>query len=77
MSRAPLSLSGLLLLACLASSPTRSDELKDLYFGEALYYAHQGDFFAALERLDLLGRLLRIAPCVRLSFLVQALGIHH
>ena len=52
MFRAPLSLIGLLLLACLATSPSRSDELKDLYFGEALYYAHQGDFFAALERLD-------------------------
>jgi tetratricopeptide (TPR) repeat protein len=52
MFRAPLSLTGLLLCACLATSPSRSDELKDLYFGEALYYAHQGDFFAALERLD-------------------------
>ncbi|MBT8090754.1 MAG: tetratricopeptide repeat protein [Gammaproteobacteria bacterium] len=52
MFRAPLSLTGLLLLACLATSPSQSDELKDLYFGEALYYAHQGDFFAALERLD-------------------------
>ena len=52
MFRAPLSLIGLLLFACLATSPSRSDELKDLYFGEALYYAHQGDFFAALERLD-------------------------
>ena len=52
MYRAPISLTGLLLLACLATSPSRGDELKDLYFGEALYYAHQGDFFAALERLD-------------------------
>jgi tetratricopeptide (TPR) repeat protein len=52
MFRAPLSLIGLLLFACLATSPSRSDELKDLYFGEALYYAYQGDFFAALERLD-------------------------
>jgi tetratricopeptide (TPR) repeat protein len=43
---------GLLLFACLATSPSRSDELKDLYFGEALYYAHQGYFFEALERLD-------------------------
>jgi tetratricopeptide (TPR) repeat protein len=43
---------GLLLFACLATSPGRSDELKDLYFGEALYYAHQGYFFEALERLD-------------------------
>ena len=42
----------LFLFAFLATGPVRSDELKDLYFGEALYYAHQGDFFAALERLD-------------------------
>ena len=52
MSRAPLSVIGLLLIASLATSPGRSDELKDLYFGEALYYAHQGQFFEALERLD-------------------------
>jgi len=42
----------LFLFAFLTTGPVRSDELKDLYFGEALYYAHQGDFFAALERLD-------------------------
>ncbi len=52
MGRAPLSLIGLLLIACLATSPSHSDELKDQYFGEALYYAHQGLFFEALERLD-------------------------
>ncbi|KPK28028.1 MAG: hypothetical protein AMJ61_03805 [Desulfobacterales bacterium SG8_35_2] len=27
-------------------------ELKDLYFGEALYYAFQGDWFDAISRLD-------------------------
>jgi len=27
-------------------------ELKDLYFGEALYYAYQGDWFDAIARLD-------------------------
>ena len=27
-------------------------ELKDLYFGEALYYARQGDYFDAIARLD-------------------------
>jgi tetratricopeptide (TPR) repeat protein len=43
---------GLLLCTSLASSPSNSDELKDLYFGEALYYAHQGYYFDALERLD-------------------------
>jgi len=52
MSRIPLSLTGLLLFASLATSPSRSEELKDLYFGEALYYAHQGYYFEALERLD-------------------------
>jgi hypothetical protein len=52
MQRAPFISIGLLLLAGLATDLARSDELKDLYFGEAIYYAHQGDFFAALERLD-------------------------
>ncbi|MDH3616572.1 MAG: tetratricopeptide repeat protein [Gammaproteobacteria bacterium] len=52
MGRAPLSLTGLLLFASLVTSPSRSEELKDLYFGEALYYAHQGYYFEALERLD-------------------------
>ena len=52
MRRAPSLVLGLLLCASLASSPSRSDELKDLYFGEALYYAHQGYYFDALERLD-------------------------
>jgi tetratricopeptide (TPR) repeat protein len=52
MFRAPLSGIGLLLIASLATSPSHSDELKDLYFGEALYYAHQGYYFEALERLD-------------------------
>jgi hypothetical protein len=32
-----------------ASSP---QELQDLYFGEALYYAFQGDWFDAVSRLD-------------------------
>jgi predicted negative regulator of RcsB-dependent stress response len=52
MLRAPLTSIGLFLFALLATDIARSDELKDLYFGEALYYAHQGDYFAALERLD-------------------------
>ncbi|MDH3532020.1 MAG: tetratricopeptide repeat protein [Gammaproteobacteria bacterium] len=52
MSQAPRPALWLLLTCCLATSPGLSDELKDLYFGEALYYAHQGDFFDALERLD-------------------------
>jgi len=52
MFRAPFIAIGLLLFATLATSPSRSDELKDLYFGEALYYAYQGEYFEALERLD-------------------------
>jgi len=52
MSRAPLLLTGLLLLGCLATSPGYGDGLKDLYFGEALFFARQGLFFEALERLD-------------------------
>ena len=52
MRRAPFISIGLLLLAGLVTELARSDELKDLYFGEALYYAHQGDYFGALERLD-------------------------
>jgi len=43
---------GLLLIAGLATGPSQGEELKDLYFGEALYYAHQGLYFEALERLD-------------------------
>ncbi len=39
-------LAGLVPLTLNAESPT------DMYFGEALYYAHQGQYFEALERLD-------------------------
>jgi tetratricopeptide (TPR) repeat protein len=52
MYRAPAFVLGLLLVNVLATSPASGDELKDLYFGEALYYAHQGLYFEALERLD-------------------------
>ena len=52
MRGAPFIAIGLTLLAGLQASPANSDELQDLYFGEALFYAHQGDFFAALERMD-------------------------
>ena len=53
MHRAPIIVLGLLLLSAgLATSPSHSEELKDLHFGEALYYAHQGLYFEALERLD-------------------------
>lgn len=52
MGRAPFSLIGLLLFIWLATSPSHGHDLKDPYFGEALFYAHQGNFFDALERLD-------------------------
>src|SRR6266850_1153236 len=32
--------------------PTANGELKDLYFGEALYHAYQGQYFEAIQRLD-------------------------
>jgi tetratricopeptide (TPR) repeat protein len=52
MMRAPLAVLGLLLASGLTAGPSHADELNDLYFGEALYYAHQGLYFEALERLD-------------------------
>ena len=52
MKRAPSIVLGLVLAASLAAGPSRSEELNDLYFGEALFYAHQGLYFEALERLD-------------------------
>ena len=52
MRRVSSSLIAVVLGACLAASPAQCEELKDLYFGEALYYAHQSDYFSALERLD-------------------------
>jgi tetratricopeptide (TPR) repeat protein len=41
-----------MVLASLATNPCRGEDLRDLYFGEALFYAHQGHYFEALERLD-------------------------
>jgi len=38
--------------ALLPAAPAPGRELKDLYFGESLYYANQGHYFEALERLD-------------------------
>jgi tetratricopeptide (TPR) repeat protein len=40
------------LLVLLAATSARAEDLSDLYFGEALYFAHQGQYFEALERLD-------------------------
>lgn len=52
MRRASFQVLGFLALTCLGTSASRGDELTDLYFGEALFYAHQGQYFEALERLD-------------------------
>ena len=52
MRRAPFYTIGLLLSGCLVASASHGDESKDLYFGEALFHAHQGLYFEALERLD-------------------------
>ena len=43
---------GLVLALGLAVCPALGDDLKDLYFGEALYHAYQGQYFDALQRLD-------------------------
>jgi hypothetical protein len=40
------------VLAAVAARPSVAAELRDLYFGEALYGAYQGQYFDALERLD-------------------------
>lgn len=49
----------ILILACLlfatpslAANPYTSNGLKDVYFGEALYHAFQGEWFEAVARLD-------------------------
>jgi Tfp pilus assembly protein PilF len=41
-----------LALAAIAARPSLAGDLRDLYFGEALYQAYQGQYFDALERLD-------------------------
>ena len=39
-------------LAAVAARPSPAADLRDLYFGEALYQAYQGQYFDALDRLD-------------------------
>jgi tetratricopeptide (TPR) repeat protein len=46
------SMLGLALVALAVARPSYAGELRDPYFGEALYYAYQGQYFDALERLD-------------------------
>ena len=43
---------GLTLAGVLVAEPSAAKDLRDLYFGEALYHANQGHYFEALERLD-------------------------
>src|SRR2546426_2172362 len=52
MIRAPRLLIGLGLALGLAAGPAVGADLRDLYFGEALYHAYQGQYFEALQRLD-------------------------
>lgn len=51
MLRPSLLVAGLVISA-LTPRPILADESPDPYFGEAVYYALQGDWFDALERLD-------------------------
>src|SRR5512134_2795686 len=48
----PLRWLGLGLAVSLMARPSLAAELKDLYFGEALFHAYQGHYFDALQRLD-------------------------
>jgi tetratricopeptide (TPR) repeat protein len=52
MIRTPRVLLGAGLALGLGARPAVGADLKDLYFGEALYHAYQGQFFDALQRLD-------------------------
>lgn len=52
MRRAPSRLLGLGLAAAIAAGPAPGDDLRDLYFGEAIFHAGQGHYFDALQRLD-------------------------
>jgi tetratricopeptide (TPR) repeat protein len=50
--RATRQLIGLGLALALAAHPATGGDVRDLYFGEALYHAYQGQYFDALQRLD-------------------------
>src|SRR5215468_9921672 len=50
--RATRRLIGLGLALGLVAQPAKGGDVKDLYFGEALYHAYQGRYFEALQRLD-------------------------
>jgi tetratricopeptide (TPR) repeat protein len=48
----PRRLIGLSLALGLVALPAPGGDLRDLYFGEALYHAYQGQYFEAIQRLD-------------------------
>jgi tetratricopeptide (TPR) repeat protein len=50
--RATRGLIGIYLILGLAAQPALGDDLRDLFFGEALYHADQGQYFEAIQRLD-------------------------
>lgn len=50
--RATRRIIAIVLVVGLVVVPATGDDLKDLFFGEALYHAHQGQYFDALQRLD-------------------------
>jgi len=52
MTLLPLRTIGLISLLVIAALPAAARDLRDLYFGEALYHAKQGQYFDALQRLD-------------------------
>ena len=52
MRRLRQSLSMAVALTAVAAQPSVAADLRDLYFGEALYEAYQGQYFDALQRLD-------------------------
>src|SRR5882762_3351518 len=52
MRRTPHLLLGLGLALGLAVRPAVGADLKDLYFGEVLFHAYQGQYFDAIQRLD-------------------------
>ncbi len=54
MSRLMILITTLILVASSAvAGPSTTKELKDLYYGEALYCAYQGDWFDSIDRLDM------------------------
>src|SRR6201987_5457004 len=50
--RAIRRLIGLGLALILAAGPAFGSDVKDVYFGEALYHAYQGQYFEPVQRLD-------------------------